>query len=154
MPAEVRNRIYELAMDTFDAHLHVDYPSWNRLSFSRTCHQIFAETAFRYFALKLLPVSDALHTYCPMLGELRVARYLVASQLRAVRQIVADWTLLLYKDADWRGLRRLTGLKKLVLWDGPNKMTRGVWARLAELREYIGKEDLEIELGEGDCVFD
>jgi hypothetical protein len=45
-------------MDTDSAKiLHNDYRYWSRLDVSRTCRLMFAETATRYFELKLLPLS-------------------------------------------------------------------------------------------------
>lgn len=38
--------------------LNDDLLEWDRLSLSRTCRQIFAETAQRYFEQKLLPLSS------------------------------------------------------------------------------------------------
>jgi hypothetical protein len=36
-------------------HHHSEYLEWNHLDFSRTCRQIFAETAGNYFESKILP---------------------------------------------------------------------------------------------------
>lgn len=42
----------------YQLFLHIeDHSAWNRLDFSRTCHQIFAETATKYFERKLLSLS-------------------------------------------------------------------------------------------------
>ncbi|KAF1912278.1 hypothetical protein BDU57DRAFT_522466 [Ampelomyces quisqualis] len=154
MPLEIRNSVYELAIGTVDPKLHIDNLSWDRLSFSRTSHQIFAETAARYFALKRLPVSDVLHIYFPWPGSLHVSNYLTASQLWAMPQVMAYWGFMqdpsVVPDTYLRGLRRIKGLEKLVLYRGPSRLTRSVWARLAELRKCLGKEDLEIEMGKVD----
>lgn len=45
-------------MDTNSAKiLHSENLDWNRLNLSRTCRQIFAETAAKHFEKKLLPLS-------------------------------------------------------------------------------------------------
>jgi hypothetical protein len=54
LPAEIRNQIYGLVMDTDYQHLlHEDCFDWDRLSLSRTSRQLFAETAQDYFDNKL-----------------------------------------------------------------------------------------------------
>jgi hypothetical protein len=60
LPPELRMRVYDYVMDTDAAAdiLHHELWEWNRLEFSHTSRQIFAETAARYFEKKLLPLSS------------------------------------------------------------------------------------------------
>jgi hypothetical protein len=60
LPAEIRNRIFSLAMDldqpgrSHSDHSVWETPPWDRLELSRSCRQIFAETAETYFERWLL----------------------------------------------------------------------------------------------------
>jgi hypothetical protein len=59
-PAEIRNLIYDIIFETAVSdtdchHLQNDCLNWDRLQFSQTCCQIYAETARAYFVKKILP---------------------------------------------------------------------------------------------------
>lgn len=56
MPAEIRNRIYALALDVRGGIYHYDHLDWDRLELPRTCRQIFMETACDYFDSKIAPL--------------------------------------------------------------------------------------------------
>lgn len=55
LPAELRNRIYDLALDLHTSDLHEDHVTWERLSLAQSSRQLFAETAPQYFEKKMLP---------------------------------------------------------------------------------------------------
>lgn len=135
-------------MDTSDPYLHDDdfLLSWDRLEVSQTSRQIFAETAFRYHAMKLQPIADMVHDYDHEIGAAPITKCLTAPQKRAVRQVITDWEILDLTWDMWYKLKRMEGLEKIVLSGGPLRMTRGVWEQTGDLRAYIGKKDLVIEL--------
>jgi hypothetical protein len=57
LPPEIRNRIYDFTLDLKSGRIqHDDHYDWDRLELSRTCRQIYAETAADYFDLKILPL--------------------------------------------------------------------------------------------------
>jgi hypothetical protein len=57
LPSEIRSPIFECTLDlNSDEIQHKNHFTWDRLNLSRTCRQIFAETASRCLESKLLPL--------------------------------------------------------------------------------------------------
>jgi hypothetical protein len=144
MPPEIRNMIYELIMESSGSHLlHADLNSWDRLDFSRTCRQIFAETAPLYHGMKLLPLSKMTQILFDSAVLICMLECLTPSQKRAIRQAAICW-------CDWEEFRNefkeLRGLRMLTLLGAPVRMTRSARRRLAEIRECVGSEELEIAM--------
>jgi hypothetical protein len=92
MPPEIRNKIYEMTLDTADYRLHTSHLTWDRLSLSRTCHQIFTETATIYHAKKLIPLSCILHHASSIDFRLPIVEHLTPSQKFAIRHVSLNWS--------------------------------------------------------------
>jgi hypothetical protein len=61
LPAELRNRIYDLALDPDSKNVrHYDHYDWDRLNPSRTCRQIFTDTAAQHYNINILPLQEGL----------------------------------------------------------------------------------------------
>ncbi|KAF2831298.1 hypothetical protein CC86DRAFT_401839 [Ophiobolus disseminans] len=57
LPPEIRNYIYDFALDLKSDQLHHDnHHDWNRFNLSYMCRQLYAETAELYFTVKILPL--------------------------------------------------------------------------------------------------
>lgn len=126
--------------------LHTDYLDWDRLSLSRTCHQTFAEIASRYHAMKLFPITLMAHQLCEVDMTVAFDKYFTPSQRNVIWEVEFFEGNELQGDTTVKLVHELKGVRKLVLVGGPLKMTRSVRRETGELREWIGKEDLEIEL--------
>ena len=59
--AELRNCIFSFALDLGSKDVfHRDHYDWDRLDLPRTCHQIFTDTAAKYFNNHILPLKEDL----------------------------------------------------------------------------------------------
>jgi hypothetical protein len=118
MPPEVRNQIYQYVIDTnpsdYFLHDNDEHKRWDCLEFSRTCHQIFAETASRYHAMKLQPVSDMRHWLLYSTNYIPNFILFTPSQTSAISQVTSHWGIVSHKHRSWDRLKRLAGLKKLI----------------------------------------
>lgn len=144
MPPEIRNMIYDFAMDTSDHCLHIDKIAWDRLNLSRTCHQIYAETVARYHVKKIVPLMSMEHPVCPKHMKLHIVSFLAPAQLKAIWQVQLRWSKALEPLGEVCMLKELTGLRSVVLYGGPKRMTRKVWVQTKGFREWLGKKDLEV----------
>jgi hypothetical protein len=146
MPPEIRNKVYKMVMGTTHHRLHTSHFTWDRLNLSRTCHQIFAETATDYHFIKLMPLSYVVHHTPSIDIGLRMIEYLTPSQKLAIRHVSVSWAR---AHALWGSkcvLEDFKGLKRLVLRQGPTRKTRSVMRRIEALKEWIGIENLVIEI--------
>ncbi|KAH6051721.1 hypothetical protein HBI54_037060 [Parastagonospora nodorum] len=149
LPPELRNRIYELAMETHNPALHTTDLAWERLSLSRTCHQIFAETAMRYHVVKLLPIANMVHHMCHLHRDLHVVKLLAPSQRRAIRAFEVGWEHAAVLLQTRCKVRDLTGVRRVVVKGVPRRMTRSVGVKMMRLRQWIEKGGFVIEMEEG-----
>jgi hypothetical protein len=124
LPAELRNTIYDLVLDLpSNGLLHHDHNTWDRLNFSRTCHQIFIETAEPYFTTKILALSNViLINTADRKPASQFVSLLTPSQNIAIRGIAC-------RERDfpkvWRNLDQLYSVQKLIFVGIPgNQMLR------------------------------
>ncbi|KAF2831299.1 hypothetical protein CC86DRAFT_137468 [Ophiobolus disseminans] len=153
LPAEIRNRILELAMDIDGPapSLHDEYPLWDRLDVSRTSRQIFAETAHRYFQSKLIFFPNALHELlCIDELELIASEVLTSPQKRAVRHVWLRWDDMCM---DWRKgsldlkvLREFPYVDRITIGRMQRHALENLRGRLSELmRAATGNEGLLVD---------
>ena len=91
MPSEIRNRIYEFALDLQSKQLHHhDKYDWNRLNVARASRQLFAETADNYFRSKILPFYEKRVCFWDLEAMQRIIAELTQSQRRAIREVMVD----------------------------------------------------------------
>lgn len=77
--------------------------------------------------MKLQPVSDMRHWLLYSTNYIPNFILFTPSQTSAISQVTSHWGIVSHKHRPWDRLKRLAGLKKLILEDGPGKMTRKVW---------------------------
>ena len=87
-----RYGIHDLVADFSPQVVHDDYPTWDRLTFSRTSRQIFAETAPSYFSNKLLPLRNAHGCFFGGTNDWQeTMAKLTPSQKRYIKKVVLSW---------------------------------------------------------------
>lgn len=139
LPAELRSRIYDYVFDSKSIEiLHDDHHEWDRLDFSRTCRQIFSETAHDCFKNRLLPISSREGVSC---SDLEMLQSTFSKLTRSLRRCVK--TVVLHADI-YDGLK--DAMKHKLLKDLPHLQIFGYQAADAMMFGFLKDPRAEDEM--------